>query len=87
MHGTRRDPLLARADEAIATAHRLVTDADDLLATAVMICRDREQSETLLSGLPIVWAISVLVGRSQVPGSADGFVSTAVRASWCAIQP
>lgn len=59
MHGTERDLLLARADEAIAEAHRLVADADRLLATASMICRYADQSNTLLTGLPLTWAIAI----------------------------
>jgi len=44
MHGTNRDPLFARADNAIEAAHRLLAEADLLLAQACAHCRNSEQS-------------------------------------------
>lgn len=70
MHGIHRDPLFARADDAIDAAHRLLAEADLLLAQAYAHCRDAEQSRTLQSGLPAVWSIDLLVRRNAFRRSA-----------------
>jgi hypothetical protein len=69
MHGESRDPLFARADDAIKNAHRILAEADLLRGVTVSLCRNAEQAKILQTGLPPAWSIALLVTRnaSAVP--------------------
>src|SRR5262245_14461231 len=63
MHDTERDPLFARLDDAIETAHRMLDEAELLLARSIVLCRNAVQSRILQAGLSPTASIALLVMR------------------------